>query len=147
MHVCYFYSNLEENICMSYFSKTTENPRQALYHKAHEIMQISRHISDYLIPDLAVLNEKGLEDECIYFTGDIIRQSNSLIPNIKKAENEFFQEARTQYILAVGNLTDRLSRNCEKLEYANSNGREFVKLLKQEIKKFRKLQKIWRLSL
>tara|TARA_B100000929_G_C15279222_1_gene342912 strand:+ start:292 stop:624 length:333 start_codon:yes stop_codon:yes gene_type:complete len=110
-------------------------------------MEISRHISDYLIPDLAVLKENGVEDKYVYFTGDIIRQSNSLIPNIVKAENEFFQEARTQYILAVGNLTDRLSRNCEMLENANSNGREFVKLLKKEIKKFRKLQRVWKLTL
>ncbi len=132
---------------MSYFSNSAENPRKALYHKAREIMEISRHISDYLIPDLAVLKENGVEDKYVYFTGDIIRQSNSLIPNIVKAENEFFQEARTQYILAVGNLTDRLSRNCEMLENANSNGREFVKLLKKEIKKFRKLQRVWKLTL
>lgn len=132
---------------MSYFSRNAENPRQALYLKAREIMQISRHISDYLIPDLAVLNENGNEDKYVYFTGDIIRQSNSLIPNIVKAENEFFQEARTQYINAIGVLTDRLARNCEKLELANSNGRDFVKLLRKELQKFRKLQRIWKLTL
>lgn len=132
---------------MSYLTRSSENPRQALYLKAREIMQISRHISDYLVPDLAVLNEHGHEDKYVYFTGDIIRQSNSLIPNIVKAENEFFQEARTQYINAIGHLTDRLSRNCEKLEFANSNGREFVKLLRKEIQKFRKLQRIWKLTL
>jgi len=132
---------------MKYFSENADHPRQALYTKAREIMHISKHISDYLLPDLAMLNENGHEDKSIYFTGDIIRQSNSLIPNIIKAENEFFQEARTQYILAIGHLTDRLSRNCEKLEFSNSNGREFVKLLRKEIQKFRKLQHIWKLTL
>lgn len=132
---------------MTYFSGSSEHPRQALYHKAREIMQISKRISDYLMPDLAVLNENGTEDKCIYFTGDIIRQSNSLIPNILKAENEFFQEARTPYITAVGHLTDRLSKNCERLEVANSNGKEFVKLLRKELQKFRKLQKVWKLTL
>ncbi|CAL65468.1 hypothetical protein [Christiangramia forsetii] len=132
---------------MKYFSESAEHPRQALYTKAREIMQISKHISDYLVPDLAVLNENGNEDKSVYFTGDIIRYSNSLIPNITKAENEFFQEARTQYIIAVGRLTDRLSMNCEKLEFTNSNGREFVGLLRREIKKFRKLQQVWRLTL
>lgn len=132
---------------MSYFPSSSDNPRQALYLKAREIMQISRHISDYLIPDLAVLNENGNEDKYVYFTGDIIRHSNSLIPNIIKAENEFFQETRIQYINAIGKLTDRLSRNCEKLEFTNSNGREFVRLLRKEIQKFRKLQHIWKLTL
>lgn len=132
---------------MTYFSGSADHPRQALYLKAKEIMQISRRISDYLLPDLAVLNENGNEDKYVYFTGDIIRQSNSLIPNIVKAENEFFQEARTQYISAVVNLTDRLSKNCERLEVANSNGREFVKILRKEIQKFRKLQRVWKLTL
>lgn len=132
---------------MSYFPSNSDSPRQALYLKAREIVQISRHISDYLIPDLAVLNENGNEDKYVYFTGDIIRHSNSLIPNIIKAENEFFQETRIQYINAIGKLTDRLSRNCEKLEFTNSNGREFVRLLRKEIQKFRKLQHIWKLTL
>jgi len=132
---------------MSYFPGSSDNPRQALYLKAREIMQISRHISDYMIPDLAVLNENGNEDKYVYFTGDIIRHSNSLIPNIIKAENEFFQDTRAQYINAIGKLTDRLSRNCERLEFTNSNGREFVRLLRKEIQKFKKLQRVWKLTL
>jgi len=132
---------------MKYFSDNAEHPRQALYTKAYEISMLSKHISDYLLPDLAVLNDNGVEDKSIYFTGDIIRQSNSLIPNILKAENEFFQETRYQYVTTIGHLTDRLSKNCEKLEYVNSNGREFVKLLRKEINKFRKLQHIWKLTL
>ncbi|MDR5589630.1 hypothetical protein [Christiangramia sp. SM2212] len=132
---------------MSYFSRSSESPRQALYLKAREIMHMSKYISDYLVPDLAVLNENGNEDKYVYFTGDIVRHSNSLIPNIIKAENEFFQEARTQYVNAIGTLTDRLSRNCEKLEFTNSNGKEFVNLLRKEIQKFRKLQRVWKLTL
>ncbi|WP_300436978.1 hypothetical protein [Christiangramia sp.] len=132
---------------MPSFSANSDNPRLALYFKAREIMFLSRHVSDYLVPDLAGLNESGKEDKYVYFTGDIIRHSNSLIPNIIKAENEFFQEARSQYVSAVGHLTDRLSKNCEKLESANSNGREFVCLLRKELQKFKKLQRVWRLTL
>ncbi len=110
-------------------------------------MQISRRISDYLIPDLAVLNDSGAEDKRIYFTGDIIRNSHSLILNISKAETEFFQDARMHYVSSVSRLTDRLYRNCERLEYVSSNGRDFLIVLRKEIQKFRKLQRTWRLSL
>lgn len=130
-----------------YLSGSSEHPRLALYRKAREIMQISRRISDYLTPDLAMLNENGREDKNIYFTGDIIRYSSSLIPNIMKAENEFFQEARMGYISSISHLTDRLTKNCEKLEGSNSNGREFIKILRREIQKFRKLHRIWKLTL
>lgn len=130
-----------------YLSRSSEHPRAALYRKAREIMKISRHISDYLAPDLAVLNDNGREDNNIYFTGDIVRYSSSLIPNIVKAENEFFQETRTRYISSISYLTERLTKNCEKLEVSNSSGREFIKILRREIQKFRKLQHIWKLSL
>lgn len=118
-----------------------------MYFKAQEIMQISRRISDYLVPDMAVLNESGTEDQSIYFTGDIIRNSHSLILNINKAETEFFQDSRMQYVASVSRLTERLYKSCERLEYVSSNGRDFLVVLRKEIQRFRKLQRVWRLSL
>ena len=132
---------------MKYFSGNRERGNSALYFKAQEIMQISRRISDYLVPDMAALNESGTEDKSIYFTGDIIQNSHSLILNINKAETEFFQDTRMQYVASVSRLTERLYKNCERLEYVSSNGREFLVILRKEIQRFRKLQRVWRLSL
>lgn len=132
---------------MKYFSGNRDGRNSALYFKAQEIMQISRRISDYLTPDLAMLNDNGSENKYVYFTGDIVRQSQSLIANISKAENEFFQETRSHYVTSVSRLTDRLFKNCEHLEYANSNGKEFLQILRRELLKFRKLQRIWKLTL
>lgn len=132
---------------MTYISSGARHSSEALYSKARDIMQLSRHISDYILPDIAVLNDHGHEDKSVYFTGDIIRYSNSLIPNIVKAENEFFQDARSQYVSAITNLTERLYKNCERLENANSNGKEFVRILRKEIHKFKKLQRVWKLTL
>lgn len=132
---------------MKYFSGNHRSRNSALYYKAQEIMQISRRISDYLTPDLAVLNESGTEDNRIYFTGDIVRNSHSLILNINKAETEYFQDTRMQYVASVSRLTERLQKSCERLEYVNSNGREFLLILRKELKKFRKLQRNWRLTM
>lgn len=132
---------------MKYFSGNRDGRNSALYFKAQEIMQISRRISDYLTPDLAMLNDNGSENKYVYFTGDIVRQSQSLIANISKAESEFFQETRSHYVTSVSRLTDRLFKNCEHLEYANSNGKEFLQILRRELLKFRKLQRIWKLTL
>ena len=132
---------------MKYCSGNREGGNSALYFKAQEIMQISRRISDYLVPDMAVLNESGTEDQSIYFTGDIIRNSHSLILNINKAETEFFQDSRMQYVASVSRLTERLYKSCERLEYVSSNGRDFLVVLRKEIQRFRKLQRVWRLSL
>ncbi len=125
----------------------TEFNYSPVYRKAIEILHISRHISNYLIQDLSGLQANGSEDKCIYFTGDIIQQSISLVPNILRAESEPFAEEKHKYVASVTRLTNKLYKNCERLESSNSNGREFLRILRFELKKFRKLQRTWKLTL
>ncbi len=119
----------------------------AIYNKALEIFTLSRHISFYLSHDLAYLQRNGKENKYIYFTGDIIQQSVSLARQILKAESQFFSEEKHKYAASVMRLSNLLYKNCERLEKVNSNGKDFLPLLRKEIKKFRKLQYTWRLTL
>ncbi len=119
----------------------------AIYNKAMEIFTLARHISFYISHDLAYLQRNGKEDKNIYFTGDIVQQSVSLAPQILKAESQFFSEEKHKYAASVMRLANLLYKNCERLEKVNSNGKDFLPLLRKEIKKFRKLQYTWRLTL
>jgi len=118
-----------------------------VYRQAIEILNISRLISNYLAQDLAVLKQNGKEDQDIYFSGDIIQQSTSLVPHILRAESEPFSEEKQKYAAAVTRLTNLLYKNCDRLELSNSNGKEFLRILRIELKKFRKLQRVWKLTL
>ena len=131
---------------MNYF--TPDNKHISPIHKkAIEIFTLSSKISNYLVPDLARLQSDGSEDPSIYFTGDIIQQSNSLVPEIVQAESKYFSEERHQHLVSISHLTNVLDKNCDRLERINSNGKEFLPLLRNELKKFRKLQHIWMLTL
>ncbi len=123
------------------------NTQSALYNKALEIFNLSRHISFYISHDLAYLQKNGKEDINIYFTGDIVQQSVSLAPQILKAESQPFSEEKHKYAASVMQLSNLLYKTCERLERVNSNGKDFLPLLRKEIKKFRKLQNTWRLTL
>lgn len=118
-----------------------------IYKKALDIFTLSRSISRYMIDDLAPLLKNGNEDPHIYFTGDIVQQSVSLAPEILKAEKQRFSEEKHKYAASVTRLTNLLYKNCERLEQANSNGKEFIQLLRNELKKFRKLQRVWLMTL
>ena len=122
-------------------------PHSAIYKKAQEIFALSRNISQYFVHDFNVLNEDGTEHEHIYFTGDIVQQSISLAPEILKAEQQVFSEAKEKHIASVTRLTNSLYRNCERLERTHSNGKDFLPILRKELKKFRKLQRTWMLTL
>jgi hypothetical protein len=119
----------------------------AFYKKAVEISLLSKLISNYLKADLSVLKPNGQEDTDIYFSGDIIRQSDSLAPEIIKVVQEPFSEQKQKHAETLKWLTNRLFINCSRLEKCNSDGREFMSVLNIELQKFKKLQKNWMLTI
>lgn len=118
-----------------------------VYQKAMDIIVLSQNISNYLIQDLSYLNADGTEDRHIYFTGDIIQQSSNLAPQIINAERENCSDKKSKYIERLDRLTTRLYSNCRRLEKSNSNGRDYLAILRDELKKFRKLQRHWMMTL
>lgn len=122
-------------------------PQSLLYQKAMEIFRLSRSISHYFVDDLNYLQNDGMESPDIYFTGDIVQQSVSLAPEILKAESQPFSEDKHRHVASVTHLTNMLYKNCERLERTHSNGRDFLPVLRTELKKFRKLQRNWMLTL
>ncbi|MEC3907549.1 hypothetical protein VOI54_11010 [Tamlana sp. 2201CG12-4] len=118
-----------------------------IYQKALEIFALSQNISLYLSNDLAPLKPDGSEDNNIYFSGDIVQQSVSLAPEILNAELERHSERKYKHIASLKRLTNRLYKNSYRLERSNSNGKDFLPILRSELKKFKKLQSSWMLTL
>jgi hypothetical protein len=118
-----------------------------IYKKAMEIIILSRSISTYLNQDLAYLRPDGSEDVNIYFSGDIVQQSSSLAPEIVNAELERYTDNKYKHVASLERLTNLLYKNCKRLELSNSNGRDYLPILRSELKKFKKLQRTWMLTL
>ncbi len=118
-----------------------------IYQKALDIIVLSRSISTYLNQDLANLTIDGKEDSNIYFSGDIVQQSVSLAPEIVNAELERYSDKKHKHIASVERLTNLLYYNCKRLMHCNSDGKDYLPVLRSELKKFRQLQKTWILSL
>jgi len=116
-----------------------------IYKKAIEIITLSQNLSQYFIEDLSELKSDGSEDVNIYFSGDIVQQSVSLAPEILKAELEHYSERKYKHLLSIKRLTYLLHKNCSRLERANSNGKDYIAILRRELKAFRKLQHTWAL--
>lgn len=116
-----------------------------IYRKSQEIASLSQRISKYLRYDLCALKQDGSEDKDIYFTGDIIQQSQSLGPEIIKAEMNADQ--KYAHAKSLDWITLRLNKTLKRLERSGSNGKDFIPLLRKELKHFRKLQRSWMLNL
>ncbi len=118
-----------------------------IYRKAMDIFILSRSISTYLNQDLSMLKPDGTEDNDIYFSGDIVQQSVSLVPEIIKAENERYSDKKHTHIDSLRRLTNLLYKNSYRLEKSNSNGKDYLPILRRELKKFKRLQHTWSLTL
>jgi hypothetical protein len=118
-----------------------------IYRKALDIIVLSRSISTYLNHDLSNLTLEGTEDPHIYFSGDIIQQSELLAPEIVNAELNRSSDKKHKHIASVERLTNLLYYNCKRLMHCNSNGKDYLPILRSELKNFRQLQKTWILSL
>ena len=118
-----------------------------IYKKAIEIFALSQNISMYLTHDLSALRSDGTEDSNIYFSGDIVQQSVSLAPEIINAELERYSEKKHKHIASLKRLTNMLYKNSYRLEYSNSNGKDFLPILRRELNKFKQLQRSWMLTL
>ena len=118
-----------------------------IYKKAMEIYILSRSISSYIQYDLSGLKPDGTEDDDIYFSGDIIQQSVSLAPEIVSAELESSSDRKYEHLASLQKLTNLLYKNSYRLERSNSNGKDFFPILRSELKKFKKLQRNWMLTL
>lgn len=118
-----------------------------IYKKAMEIFTLSKTISQYLVYDLSKLDKDGNEHPDIYYTGDIVQKSVSLFPEIANAESKIYSEDKHKHAASVVDLTSSIYKNCVRLEQSVPNGKEFIALLRNELKRFRKMQRIWLLTL
>ena len=122
-------------------------PKSPFYIKAQEIFTLSRGIASYVIEDITFRDPHNHEDPTLYLTGDIVQQSVSLGPEILKAEQQLFQEEKYKHIASVERLSKLLYVNCKRLEKIHSNGKDFLPILRKELKKFKSLQNTWMLTL
>ena len=122
-------------------------PKSPFYIKAQEIFTLSRGIASYVIEDITFRDPHNHEDPTLYLTGDIVQQSVALGPEILKAEQHLFQQDKHKHIASVERLSKLLYVNCKRLEKTHSNGKDFLPILRKELKKFRKLQHTWSLTL
>ena len=119
----------------------------AVFEKAKDIFTLSQGLSEYVRGELAALKKDGNENQELYITGDIIQQSTLLLPEIINAEQKEYSSDRAKHIASVKHLTSRIYKTCERLETSLTTGKDFVWMIRKDIRKFQKLQIHWRLTL
>ena len=97
-----------------------------IYRKAMDIIMLSRDISTYLNHDLSYLREDGSEDNDIYFSGDIVQQSNNLAPEIINAERERYSDKKHKNNSTTTQNKNPLKTRCIKRHPADARKHQSI---------------------
>ncbi|WP_255462740.1 hypothetical protein [Galbibacter sp. BG1] len=118
-----------------------------VYKKAIHIFKLSRQIVEYLRGDTSVLELHKSQNQKDIYSDKLIMTSLGLAPKIAMAETSPDLNVKLASLSSLEQTTAALIQYCEKLELKSGKGKEFLHLLRTEIKKFGHLQSKWAVSI
>jgi len=123
-----------------------EGHNSKFYNKSLEIKNISKRISDYIIFELSNSTDYS-NSTTLFFSGDIVHQSNIISEEIIKAQLSLISEKKKSHVQKIQWLIFRLVKTCKRIESSCINSKDYISILIKEINKFKLLQKSWLLTL
>ena len=112
-----------------------------IYQKSLDIFKLSRYIASYITYDTDILSMYTSKNYLYKYADKLVIDALGLVPKIVEAENETNQIQKLKYAKSLRFFIDRLSMNTKHLETKKSNGSDFLKLLRIELKKLRIIHK------
>ena len=112
-----------------------------VYKKAIEIFALTRSIASYVTNDKDVLSIHKSNTEIDKYTDSIIMNSLALAPKIAEIETEKSTPIKLRLAKSFESIVMNIDRDCTSLEETKIHGKDYLKLLKVEVKKLKLLYK------
>ena len=112
-----------------------------IYQKSIDIFKLSRHIASYISYDKDILTMHKSLKKSDHYASNLVMDALGLVPKIVETENQKNPKLKLKYAKSLHLLIDRLNKNCSRLEHTKTNGIDFLKLLRKELKKLQYIHK------
>ena len=124
------------------FNPDEQNLNQlVIYQKSLDIFKLSRHIASYISNDKSMLAMYLSMNKIDKYADNLVMNAFGLVPKIVETECEENPGLKLKYAVSIRYFIDRLYQNCLQLESTKIQGKDFVKLLRKELKKLRQIHK------
>lgn len=114
-----------------------------IYQKSLDIFKLSRRIASYITHDKDILSMYKSDKKADRYADSLVMDALGLVPQIAETENQKNPRLKLKYAKSLRSSIDRLYSNSIKLEKTKVQGKEFIKLLRKELKHLRKLHKLY----
>ena len=124
------------------FSSSEQNINQlVIYKKSIDIFKLSRHVASYVTDDQDIFSMYRSGKKSDNYADNLVLNAFRLVPKIVETETEDNPKEKLKYAKSLRYFIDRIYHDCTKLESTIIQGKDFVQLLRKEL---RSLQKIHR---
>lgn len=123
------------------------NPHQnnlnqlVIYQKSMDIFKLSRHIASYISYDKDILSMHKSLKKADKYASNLVMDALGLVPKIAETENQKNPKLKLKYAKSLRYFIDQLYDDCKQLEHTIIQGKDFLKLLRKELKKLREIHK------
>jgi len=112
-----------------------------IYQKSLYIFKLVRRITSYVTNDKNVLEMYVSNERSDRYADNLLINALGLVPKIVETECQENPSLKLKYAVSIRYFIDCLYQNCLLLENTKIQGKDFVKLLRKELKNLRQIHK------
>jgi len=122
------------------FNSAQQNINELIiYKKSIDIFKLSRQVASYITDDKNALSMYRSGCKSDNYADNLVMNAFRLVPKIVETETQENPSVKLKYARSLRYFIDRLYQNCLQLENTKIQGKDFVIMLRRELKKLRKI--------
>jgi hypothetical protein len=112
-----------------------------IYQKSLYIFKLARRITSYITNDKDILSMYMSDKKSCRYADNLLMNALGLVPKIVETECQANPSLKLKYAQSLRYFIDGLYQNCLQLESTKIQGKDFVRLLRKELRHLRKIHK------
>lgn len=112
-----------------------------IYQKSIAIFKLSRHVASYITDDKDIMSMYRSGRKSDNYADNLVMNAFRLVPKIVETETQENPRLKLKYAKSLRYFIDRLYHNCLQLENTKIQGKDFVIMLRKELKILRKIHR------
>lgn len=115
--------------------------QSVIYRKSLDIFKLSRRVAAYITDDKDVISMYRSGNISDNYADNLVMNAFRLVPKIVEVETQDNPTMKLKYAKSLRYFIDRLYRSCLQLESTRIQGKDFVIMLRRELRILRKIHR------
>ncbi|MDX1830292.1 MAG: hypothetical protein R3342_12185 [Lutibacter sp.] len=112
-----------------------------LYQKSLAIFELARRVASYITDDKDMIFMYRSGSKTDNYADNLVMNAYRLVPKIAEVETQNSKSSKLKLAKSLRYFIDRIYQDCVTLENTKIQGKDFVQLLRDELKHLRKIHK------